>query len=1053
MLPQVRDAVQRMAGRNLIRTEADIQADIYVVLTSGALNLNEAQVRLESPSGDGTRRRLDVEIGLCAIEVKKDLRPAGIRAEAITQLAGYVGLRSQQLSTRYTGVLTDGMEWLLYAVEDDVATEIARLELDSADPDAERLVSWLETILSTEDSIRPTPDEIRARLGAESPGHLLDHATLASIYEHGKDFPEVRIKRNLWAKLLRTAFGDSFVDDVGVFVDHTLLVLTAEAIAHAVVGIDVSKAGNLTADELTAGSRFSTDAQIHGVVESDFFDWVLNVEGGAEFVKLLAHRVSRFDWTEVEHDVLKHLYESVISQEARESLGEYYTPDWLANRMVANSVTDPLNQRVLDPSCGSGTFLFHAVRAFFISGESAGLKNGEMVARVTGSVLGVDIHPVAVTLARVTYLLAIGTERLAAADRGPISIPVYLGDSLQWEQHRDIWSSDDLVRIETTSDELVGGSGGGTLFDDDLVFPRRILENATVFDLLVSEMSTKALDVTDTLDRTLIRPILQAARFGLLEDERGIIAETFATMRRLHRSGRNHIWGYYVRNLIRPLWLATIEQRVDVLVGNPPWLRYSKMTVPMQERFKRLAKERQLLTGGLGASARDLSTLFVVRSIELYLRSGGAFSFVMPHGTMSRRPHVGFRTGNWSGTATGSAFKVQFEQSWDTHLTPTGFPMASCVIHGRFDTGPAAAHSDQVQVWSATTLDASLHWEEAEPFFSIRPGVVVAVSDDENRPVSPYKKSFRQGAIVVPRMVFMVEEQATTALGAGAGRTPVKSRRSSLENPPYRDFDSITGTVESSYIRPVLIGESLAPYRVIGAVKAVVPISEEAILTQSQVAALPGLDSWWDKVEEVWKRGRATSETLDLLERFDYNAQMSSQLPLKSNRVVYTKSGARLVAARVKHSDSVVDHTLYWASASSQDEARYLVGILNSEMLRVRVAPLQPIGNFGPRHFDKYVFEVPFGTFDSANDDHLELVMLVTKAEAIAAGVDVSGLSGVIGRRTVAAAVAAGGIGKAIESVVARILPETAGLRAAGAAGLGSAGQLQFAAVKTASKV
>ena len=565
MLAHVREAVQRMVARGTIRTEADVQADIYVVLTSGALNLGEDQVKLESPSGDGTRRRLDVEVGLCAIEVKKDIRPAGIRAEAIVQLASYVSLRSGQLDTRYTGVLTDGVEWLLYAVENDVATEIARLDLNPADPDAERLVSWLETILTTDDSIKPTPGEIRTRLGAESPGHLLDHATLAAIYERGKDRPEVRIKRNLWAKLLRTAFGDAFVDDADVFIDHTLLVLTAESIAHAVVGIDVSRAGDLTAEEITAGSRFSADAQIFGVVEADFFDWVLNVEGGAEFVKLLAHRVSRFDWSEVEHDVLKHLYQSVISQEARESLGEYYTPDWLANRMVADAVDDSLAQRVLDPSCGSGTFLFHAVRAYFEAADAASMPNGEAVSKVTQAVFGVDIHPVAVTLARVTYLLAIGTERLAAVDRGPISIPVYLGDSVQWEQHRDIWSTDDLVRIETTSDELVGGTGGGTLFDDDLVFPRRILENATVFDLLVSEMSAKALDISNTLDRTLINPILQAARYGIQDDERDIIAETFATMRRLHRSGRNHIWGYYVRNLIRPLWLATAEQRVDVL--------------------------------------------------------------------------------------------------------------------------------------------------------------------------------------------------------------------------------------------------------------------------------------------------------------------------------------------------------------------------------------------------------------------------------------------------------------------------------------------------------
>ena len=84
------------------------------------------------------------------------------------------------------------------------------------------------------------------------------------------------------------------------------------------------------------------------------------------------------------------------------------------------------------------------------------------------------------------------------------------------------------------------------------------------------------------------------------------------------------------------------------MVGNPPWLRYGKMTPPMQERYKVLAKDRNLLAGGLGATGRDLSTLFVARCVELYLRGDGHFSFVMPHGVLSRQPHRGFRTGVWS---------------------------------------------------------------------------------------------------------------------------------------------------------------------------------------------------------------------------------------------------------------------------------------------------------------------------------------------------------------------------------------------------------------------
>jgi hypothetical protein len=48
---------------------------------------------------------------------------------------------------------------------------------------------------------------------------------------------------------------------------------------------------------------------------------------------------------DVEVDVLKSLYESLIDPAQRKDLGEYYTPDWLAAKIVARALTRPLEQR------------------------------------------------------------------------------------------------------------------------------------------------------------------------------------------------------------------------------------------------------------------------------------------------------------------------------------------------------------------------------------------------------------------------------------------------------------------------------------------------------------------------------------------------------------------------------------------------------------------------------------------------------------------------------------------------------------------------------------
>ncbi|MGH3776393.1 MAG: N-6 DNA methylase [Pseudonocardiaceae bacterium] len=418
--------------------------------------------------------------------------------------------------------------------------------------------------------------------------------------------------------MLRSALGTQFTDDDELFLEHTLLVNSAEIIAHLVVGLDVT---DMQPASLLGGQRFDL-AAIYGVVEHDFFDWVLEVPHGGDFVRTLARRLSRFDWTNVEHDVLKVLYESVIGSETRKQLGEYYTPDWLAEQVVSTAVTDPLNQRVLDPACGSGTFLFHAVRRYLDAAAAAGISLERGLSGLTGHVLGVDLHPVAVTLARVTYLLAIGRERLLAPDRGAITVPVYLGDSVQWNQRRDLFTEDHLV---------VPTGRGDQLFDAEFRFPDRFLADAAHFDRLVSSLADQAAKPRAPGQKATL-PAGLLHRLAVSDADRPVVEENFRLMCQLN----DPIWSYYIRNLARPAWLARPENRVDVLIGNPPWLSYRYMPDDMQIAFREMSETRQLWHGRDVATHQDLSALFVARTAQQYLTEGGSFAFVMPNAVLDR---------------------------------------------------------------------------------------------------------------------------------------------------------------------------------------------------------------------------------------------------------------------------------------------------------------------------------------------------------------------------------------------------------------------------------
>lgn len=965
----------RVARRNDKRTESEIQADIRQFILSAPLNLEEDHVKivnLEAQTGD--RRRIDVEVGSTVIEVKRDLRKGKVKVDALEQLAGYVDLRMAQTGLRYVGVLTDGTEWIAHDLMDGKLRQVSTIMAEPSAAAMERFTVWLEGVLATAQNIAPTARNIEMRLGAGSSSYELDRAAMSALYERNKDNPTVQMKRTLWSRLLTSALGTAFEDTDALFIEHTLLVNTAEIIAHAVLGLPVE---SLSPASLLAGEKFD-ESGIHGVVEPDFFDWVVEVEGGEVFVRTLARRLGRFEWSKVDQDILKVLYESVIGSETRQRLGEYYTPDWLADVVVRETVTDPLNSRVLDAACGSGTFLFHAIRRYVAAAEAKGTTVREIIDGVTAHVIGMDLHPVAVTLARVTYLLAIGRHRLVDENRGEIRIPVYLGDSLQWqEQNADLWAAGNLViRADDKKD----------LFGNELTFPDALLDNAARFDELVSEMANKASarkpgSPVPSLSATL-------NRLAIAEKFRPTVEATFKTMCRLHDEGRDHIWGYYVRNLARPLWLSRAKNRVDILVGNPPWLAYRKMTAEMQKTFREMSEARGMWAGGELSTHQDLAGLFAVRASELYLKVKGRFALVLPNAAVDREHYSGFRSGYYGDASGPTAFA--FNPSWDLRrIRPHFFPRAASVVFGRREEHTAAVAEGtwsgkrmplDVEIWSGKLSAANMPWDEASKSLSRVPGKVKLVGQLTK---SPYDPAFTQGAIFAPRIAFVVEEQPATTLGIPAGRKAVKSSRSVQEKKPWSKLPALTGVVESEFIRPFFTGDNALPYRVVAPQQVVVPCRKSGILPASQIGLHPGLNQWWEKAEALWLENRS-SDRLTLMEQLDFQSKLSKQLPIPPLRIVYNRAGMHVMAAKVTDPRALIASGLYWAAMETIEEADYLCAILNAPVLTEMVRPFMSYGK-DERDIHKHVWEVPIPKFDPQLHMHVRISKLGKRAEEIVA--------------------------------------------------------------------
>lgn len=983
------------------RTESDIQSDIKMLLLSTTVlsSVEEALARtvnLEEQLGDGSRRRIDIALGATVIETKRRLTTREDASDYIAQLQGYVETRMQQTNSRYNGILSDGRTWWLFEKEPDSGNFplLSEFELTSPAKGAD-LVAWLQAVLAMPAEVPPTPDSIEDVLGAESPGYAQDKAFLQSMYRKVAEDPTTTLKRQLWARLLRSALGTGFEDQENLFLDHTLLSIEAATIGHAVMGINLADLAQDPAAMLT-GEYFRASG-IYNVVEADFFDWVLAVPEGEKFLRQVIRRINMFDWTQTEHDVLKVLYESIINAETRKGAGEYYTPDWLAEGIVEKALTKPLEQRALDPSCGSGTFIYHLVRRMIRAGVENGWDNRTILNHVQEHVFGLDIHPVSVSLARITYLLALGNR--LEGERDDIWVPVHLGDSIQWYQPAD--HDETQIKIRTDGVDLTSAStGAATLFDIGrvLAFPLSGIEDPLTFDRLVSDMTDRAKTYTDpNTAKPSIDPVLSS--FGITSQaDRETLTATFDVLCTLNAEGRDSIWGYFVRNQVRPLWLSMKNRRVDVLVGNPPWVSYRFMTEDMQEQFKAFSQARNLWHGAKVATHQDLVGLFLVRAVEKYLTDEGNFAFVTPYSVLSRMQYHGLRRGNW-----GKGLYGEFTEAWDlSNVRPKNdlFPVPSAVVFGIKHIKPAADKAEPEHGFPTTKLTVEgkrdkSGWEATKQALTFTAKPLLSLSaDSAEGAASTYRQTVTQGATLVPRMTLFVEERETTGkLGLSRGKKHVQSFRTSLEKKPWKDTPSLSAVVEEKYLFPVHLGSTIADFRLLEPWTAVLPIENGKLIEEHRIAdyGAPGLADWWAQADEVWEKNKTAQSKLTLGENINYQSKLSKQLSGSTLRVVYTKSGTRLAAAIINQPRIIIDHQLYWIPVRSLSEARYLTAILNAPITTELVKEYQSIGLFGGRHFDTYPWRLAIPAFEAGNAIHEELVSLSAACEEIAAEVPEGG--------------------------------------------------------------
>lgn len=227
----------------------------------------------------------------------------------------------------------------------------------------------------------------------------------------------------------------------------------------------------------------------------------------------------------------------------------------------------------------------------------------------------------------------------------------------------------------------------------------------------------------------------------------------------------------------------------------------------------------------------------------------------------------------------------------------------------------------------------------------------------------------------------------------------------------------------SEFLRPVLLGESILPYRVFRPFEGVVPVTADGEALDAAGAAnrgYLGLHAWMMAAEAAWNAHAENGMTL--IERWNYHNELGAQFPIPALRVVYAKAGTLPAACLIRDHD-VIDHMLYWTAPMAETEGHYLTEILNSETARARVATLQARGQWGARHFDKVIFNLLIPRFDAANSLHAELAGAAREAEIAATAVPLpESVKFQRARKLVRDALVEAGIAPRIDALLARLL-------------------------------
>lgn len=395
---------------------------------------------------------------------------------------------------------------------------------------------------------------------------------------------------------------------------------------------------------------------------SDIFDWWLDLPKldstaypALEALAEATLAVFQFDFSELSGDLLGQLYQSYFDPETRKALGEFYTPPEVVEFIldhVGYQGPGIAAKRLLDPACGSGTFLVYALKRYLDKASPETIKEKLQSLRDGFRIVGFDINPFAVLMAQVNYALHLLPAYAQVLKDDPEfeipTLPVFRTDSLRHEKrereketiepHKSGtigFTFDYQGEVAIIETELPIEIKRGEFLKVEIPVPRydrahevhHWVDNPEEYFQVQRAMFAA---VRESYERKAAMPTAaelqeQLARLGLrhaAELARYVHPAAEKIFEELKRLEKEYEDGRFLKTLEDLALAMTLkhELQYDFVVGNPPYVRIQNIPELSRQYWQGIYEwvERNF----------DIFIPFIERAVVYWLKEGGKLGFI-----------------------------------------------------------------------------------------------------------------------------------------------------------------------------------------------------------------------------------------------------------------------------------------------------------------------------------------------------------------------------------------------------------------------------------------